>query len=418
MRLRLFALRLVLLFFVCVTVFYGVSIDALAVDETIKKMSVADTRAFFGDSISAVAKSTSGEVYESITFNYFTSYLNFNVSGHNLAQNSFANNTSQFAEYDVLVYKAVVPFTVATYCDIKIDLQMFFPDYAKGAFAFTNMLNGHLMSGITQSGNDATLYPDNRFGDSDAVLAAEPVRYYGAFLADAKFYRLFPYYSNSDGESFSGIQAQSLRIYSDDGQPTVELLVFCPHIISEPLHSEPSETTITTTTAITTNIDVNVNVDMSETNSTLSNIWQTITGIPSAIIDGIQSIFVPEDGYFDTKVAQVKAKFSWYEDIVDAWTEFKTALNGISADTPPSIILSLDNRTFFGQPIGSGSGTALVLDWMYTYRNTIRNLLSAFMWIFFIWRLYCHIPNIISGSGMEVQKTDEGAAWFIHGHKL
>lgn len=162
----------------------------------------------------------------------------------------------------------------------------------------------------------------------------------------------------------------------------------------------------------------NVYVDMTETNSTLSNIWQTITGIPSAIIDGIQSIFVPEDGYFDTKVAQVKAKFSWYEDIVVSWTEFKTALNGISADTPPSITLSLDNRTFFGQPIGSGSGTALVLDWMYTYRNTIRNLLSAFMWIFFIWRLYCHIPNIIFGSGMEVQKTDEGAAWSIHGHKL
>lgn len=170
---------------------------------------------------------------------------------------------------------------------------------------------------------------------------------------------------------------------------------------------------------------INNNVDLTETHSILggisnflSDIWESIRGVPGSILSGIQAIFVPEDGYFDSKVAQVKAKFSWYEDIVDAWTEFKTALNGISADTPPSITLSLDNRTFFGRPIGSGSGTALVLDWMYTYRNTIRNLLSAFMWIFFIWRLYCHIPNIISGSGMEVQKTDEGAAWTIHGHKL
>ena len=170
---------------------------------------------------------------------------------------------------------------------------------------------------------------------------------------------------------------------------------------------------------------INNNVDLTETHSILggisnflSDIWEAIRGVPGSILSGIQAIFVPEDGYFDSKVAQVKAKFSWYEDIVDAWTEFKTALNGISADTPPSISLSLDNRTFFGRPIGSGSGTALVLDWMYTYRNTIRNLLSAFMWIFFIWRLYCHIPNIISGSGMEVQKTDEGAAWTIHGHKL
>lgn len=159
-------------------------------------------------------------------------------------------------------------------------------------------------------------------------------------------------------------------------------------------------------------------VDMSETNGILGRIVSGLSTLGDRILDGLRSIFIPQQGYFDSKIAQVNAKFAWYEVIVNAWTEFKTSLNNVSADSPPSITFQLDNRTFFGKPIGSGSGTALVLDWMITYRNTIRNLLSAFMWIFFLWRLYCHIPNIISGSGMEVQKTDEGAAWMIHGKKL
>lgn len=387
---------------------------------TITKMSIADTRSFFGDSISANVRVSGASAWQTTIFYFDSSYTSFSPSGMNLASNFFADSYAEFEDYDILIYTATVP--TLEYIDLQIDLPIYFPDYAIGAFAVFNRPDSWSMSGITQSGNMISNSPDNYYSDFDAIIAREPSTAWGLFSSSLSngngYWRLYPYVTDSDGTFFNTLSVQSVRCCSSGSSYISSLMIFCPHVGSEPSHSEPVVTTTTDSSSSGGSTIINNNVDMSQTNGLLSNIISGLQSLGQSILSGIEHIFVPEQGYFDNKIAQVKAKFAWYEDIVDAWTEFKTALNNISADSPPSITLSLDNRTFFGQPIGSGSGTALVLDWMITYRNVIRNLLTAFMWIFFLWRLYCHIPNIISGSGMEVQKTDEGAAWTIHGKKL
>lgn len=403
-------------------------VEANAEVFTVEKKSAADIVGLIGNSISC-SYEYNGVVY-STNFTYQGVVDAISAwRGALIDDNDVFINVSQIKDYDFIIYSAPSQVAYGSFGKVRnvtIDFNLYFESYARGGFAMTSPVN---ISSINDASNSISSFPNNYAGDFSAISANRKVDasladYYavvsGSLLNGNQWNWRPILYKIQSGGGFSGVHFDNV-IAAYDG--TLYFGIWCPYVGGS-METAPPVTTTTSGNSGGATI-INNNVDLTETHSILGgisnflqDIWESIRGLPGSILSGIQAIFVPEDGYFDSKVAQVKAKFSWYEDIVDAWTEFKTALNGISADSPPSITLSLDNRTFFGRPIGSGSGTALVLDWMYTYRNTIRNLLSAFMWIFFIWRLYCHIPNIISGSGMEVQKTDEGAAWTIHGHKL
>lgn len=395
-----------------VACFGAFSIDASADSFQVTKVTAANTRAFYGDSLN-VSYSQNGSIL-STTADYYTSYSS-TAFGANLGENILGD----LSTYDVLVYTINWSNASAIVNDIQISgLDTYFPDYFRMGVAISSYDNN-----ITNSYN-AIVSNTNYWGSFESPCAnysasANLANYYG-MLYPPSIQGYSPvlrpiFISGNDGGFFDTVHFNSVKCNSYGSGGRSWLYIFCPYTGSTMSSSAPVETT---TAGSGSQTIINNNVDMSETNGLLGNIISGLSSLAQNILSGIEHIFVPQQGYFDNKIAQVKAKFSWYEDIVDAWTEFKTALNNVSADSPPSITLSLDNRTFFGRPIGSGSGTALVLDWMITYRNTIRNLLTAFMWIFFLWRLYCHIPNIISGSGMEVQKTDEGAAWTIHGKKL
>lgn len=412
---------------ICALCFVGV--DASAEDEL--KLSASDCRAIWGDSLPCSYSYANVDYTGSFTYSGVLSGSTGDLRGINIENNSIIGSSS-WSDYTILVYTLHTNLgSVHSIRNLHIDFVLNYDTYIRGCFGIGTWAT---VSNVACSENLISSFPDNKFGNVSTLSANSSAssnfaNYYNvascSTLSGSQYdFRLLPYEFAGGGVFSDGIYWDSV-FSSSSGD--VLFLLFTPIVRG----SVSADISVTTTSPVTTapssggQTIINYNADLTETHSILGgisnflqSIWDSIRSIPQSILNGIQSIFVPEDGYFDSKVAQVKAKFSWYEDIVDAWTEFKTALNGISADTPPSITLSLDNRTFFGRPIGSGTGTALVLDWMYTYRNTIRNLLSAFMWIFFIWRIYCHIPNIISGSGMEVQKTDEGAAWTIHGHKL
>ena len=133
-------------------------------------MSIADTRALFGDSISGVVKSSSGTVWTQCTFSYIGSVASVSVSGMNLAVNDFVNNVSQFPDHSAVLYSCPVS-DVSAYYDFILDIPVYFPDYALGAIGISNMLDGHDWSGITQSGNVVSYYPDNYYSGFDAVSA-------------------------------------------------------------------------------------------------------------------------------------------------------------------------------------------------------------------------------------------------------
>lgn len=273
------------------------SIDASAEVLQISKMSIADTRSFFGDSFPAKIRSTGSSVWSDTTFTFQYSRSAPSITGYNLASNFFADNSSEFADYDILVYQCTA-LDLDNH-DLLIDLPMYFPDYAIGAFAVTNRLDGWSWSGITQSENVIATYPDNWYTDFDAIAAREPSSVYGVFLYDPSgstmFWRLYPYQCDSNGTSFRLLSVQSVCAFYDDGYK-LQLMIFCPHIGSAPQHSEPVVTTAPVTTAPsgTGDINVNVDVDMTETNGLLGSILDALSSLGSSIVNGIKNIFLPD----------------------------------------------------------------------------------------------------------------------------
>lgn len=263
-------------------------------------MSISDTRALFGDTISGTVKSSSGSVWNSCTFSYIGSVASVSVSGMNLAVNDFANNVSQFPDYAALLYSCPVS-DVASYYDFILDIPVYFPDYALGAIGISNMLDGHDWSGITQSGNVVSSYPDNYYSGFDAVVAREPSSVYGAYHYDNTFYRLFPYLVDSNGEYLSSLHVQSVRSYAVNYQPAVLMMIFCPNVGSQPSNTEPLQSTTTdvTTTDNSAGTTVIVDVDMTETNSLLGQIKQAILGIVEGITNALKDLFIPDEEFLD-----------------------------------------------------------------------------------------------------------------------
>lgn len=224
-------------------------------------MSISDTRALFGDSISGVVKSSSGSAWTQCTFSYFGSVSSVSVSGMNLDVNDFANNVTQFPDYGAIIYSCPVS-AVSSYYDFILDIPVYFPDYALGAIGISNMLDGHDWSGITQSGNVVSSYPDNYYSGFEAVTAREPSSVYGVYYYNNVFYRMFPYLVDSNGDYLSSLHVQSVRSYAVNYQPAVLMMIFTPNVGGLPSNTEPVQTTGTTsiTSPPSTNIDVNVSV--------------------------------------------------------------------------------------------------------------------------------------------------------------
>ena len=264
MRSRRFGLLFVSFVLSCLIAFSGVSIKASAEPLQISKMSIADTRAFFGDSFPAKIRWTGASTWRDTTFIFDYSVSAPSIQNMNLAQNFFADSSAEFADYDILVYHCAALDSDAH--DLLIDLPMYFPDYAVGGFAVTNRLDGWSWSGITQSANVISTYPDNWYTDFDAVAAREPSTVYGAFLYspisnDTMYWRLYPYQCDSDGTFFNRLSVQSVQAFYDDGYK-LQLMIFCPHIGSTPQHSEPVATTAPVTTAPVTKEKAKAKIDI------------------------------------------------------------------------------------------------------------------------------------------------------------
>ena len=413
---------------ICALCFVGV--DASAAD-TFSQWSVSDTASFYGDM--PFTYEIAGTRFSS-TFSYLggVAYGHDFISAVNIESNSVLS-TANSELYDVLVYAANVRYTDSPIRNISIPVDI----YVTGGFrTFFGIVSSLEYSSNSPNPNFAQNsiadFPNNFISGGGAALpSASSPSYYNA--SSIRFV------NSSSGGSYYGVTMRSLTFDAVDGtiaqlnfdgayciSDTLYLFVATPYSYGDVSHDSPTTTPpVTTAPSSGGQTIINNNVDLTETHSILGgisnflqSIWESIRSIPQSILNGIQAIFIPEEGYFDDKVAALKDKFSWYSSISSAWSEFYTAFSHISDDSPPSISMTLDNRSYFGGSIGTSSSSLLVLDWFVQYRTVIRTLISAFMWIFFLWRVYCHIPNIISGSGMEVQKTDEGAAWTIHGHKL
>ncbi len=210
------------------------------------------------------------------------------------------------------------------------------------------------------------------------------------------------YYTAQNTFSAYSLRATFSGAATFSGQ--VEVLISVPYISSD---ASGSSGVVTTSSASSGGGDINVNVDMSETNSLLDSLVSGINGLGQFILDGLVSLFVPSDDFFDSLIDQLRQRFSWYTSIEDAFDSLLAAFSSSNFDSPPTVFVDGDNRSFFGAHIGTFSAPALVFDWFSAHRAAARTVISSFMWVFFLLRIYKHLPSIIAGNSSGSDGGDD-----------
>lgn len=114
----------------------------------------------------------------------------------------------------------------------------------------------------------------------------------------------------------------------------------------------------------------------------------------SEVKEAVQSLVVPEEDYLTAKVEALCAEFAFADSIVKTAQAMQTGLAGVTTE-PPVIYINL-GATRGSYNIG-GTVPFLDLRWYAEYKPTVDAIISAFLWICFVWRMLLKLPGIISG---------------------
>lgn len=127
---------------------------------------------------------------------------------------------------------------------------------------------------------------------------------------------------------------------------------------------------------------------------TLTNIWKWVKTVPQILVDALAAVFIPAEGYLDAKVDTLLSTYTFLNGFSSDAKFLKSQLSGLGT-TPPVIYIPLgSSETSYS--IGNDT-IFLDLSWYAKYKPTVDAILSAFLWILFIWKLFLKLPGIVSG---------------------
>ena len=138
-------------------------------------------------------------------------------------------------------------------------------------------------------------------------------------------------------------------------------------------------------------------------NTMLGNVLEAITNIPDAIVNGIktilQELFVPDPDFIPNKVAALQAQYSFLEPMQQTGEDLKLFFQNIGSQ-PPIIWIDLGAGTGW-YPMG-GKVKFIDLTWYSQYKPTADFIVGGSIWLWLAWRMFKAIPGIISGDSGSV----------------
>ena len=124
----------------------------------------------------------------------------------------------------------------------------------------------------------------------------------------------------------------------------------------------------------------------------------------------------------EINIPDIISRFGWFRQVWAIGTYFVDTVSGYEqaaysygelmeegGNPPgaPSIKLNLGAaHSQYGVDYG-GEVEAFDLSWYTPYKETVDNLISGFLWVFFLWSLFRHAPGIISGAGLTHNRLDD-----------
>lgn len=118
-------------------------------------------------------------------------------------------------------------------------------------------------------------------------------------------------------------------------------------------------------------------------------------------MEGITAIFVPSEDFVTNRWNSIKQRFSFAESISETADVLITFFRDTAFNEPPKVYINLG---FAESKYDYGAKTyCLDMSWYERYKPTVDALLSAWIWICFIWRVYVRLPGIINGVSSDFE---------------
>ena len=116
--------------------------------------------------------------------------------------------------------------------------------------------------------------------------------------------------------------------------------------------------------------------------------------ITDAIAVALAAAFIPAAGYWDAKLAACMAAFPFFDSIITTGRSLGSFFSGLGSK-PPIIYIDLQNSNSF---VLGGRHIFMDLSWYSQYKPTVDTILSAFLWLIVLWRLFLALPGILRGA--------------------
>lgn len=133
-------------------------------------------------------------------------------------------------------------------------------------------------------------------------------------------------------------------------------------------------------------------------------IAQESQSLSDRLLNGLQSLFIPSEGFVDKKVDDLRKNYAFADSIAMTAKDLETFLTSLGS-VPPVIRINLGSATT-SYNLG---GDMVFVDFSFyePYKASMDAVLSAFLWLWFCWRVILNLPGIIGGvSGFIGAFTD------------
>jgi len=124
-----------------------------------------------------------------------------------------------------------------------------------------------------------------------------------------------------------------------------------------------------------------------------------LLALPGNIADKLKELFIPQEGIIEDTMSRIRSLY-----LINQAIQLKTKINTLWHDlgfygtpTAPKVTFSLSTEgtkslAQFKKDI------TISLDWYTPYKPYVDSILSAFMLLFYIYRMFVNLPSVISGT--------------------
>lgn len=142
----------------------------------------------------------------------------------------------------------------------------------------------------------------------------------------------------------------------------------------------------------------------------ISGILSGIAQLPSKIGEVIQNLlaglFMPDTDAIQEEWEFIQSKFAWWSEIQTFVEEIVGAFTSLDGSEPEPITFTLPVLKSDLFKNLSGSVVVIDLSWFADYRDSVHVIISAFIWLAYVWRLFHVLPGIIAGTSGGVGNAD------------